>query len=104
MSVPSGARAEPKDPMASTTTTLTQPQPVEQENGPPIQTKAAPDSNPYTEPQPSTEKEDLEDEEWRESPAHPWNWPRRKKSVDMAIVSGFAYRLRDPEAHSSSRS
>lgn len=41
-----------------------------------------------TQVQLSVEKEQAcEDEEWLENPAHPRNWPPKRKWVNMAIVS-----------------
>ena len=92
MSDPSASNAVKKVATTSTTT-LTLPQLREAERGLQTRSEAAYDPTQNTQAQLSAEKEHArEDEEWLENPAHPRNWPSRKKWANMAIVSGSLQR------------
>lgn len=74
------------------TPTLTLPQLEETEKDFQSRSKAIDNPSQDVETQSSTEKERvLEDEQWFESPAHPWNWRPRKKWTNMAIVSFYTF-------------
>ena len=86
MSNPPGPDTPQKGPTVPTPT-LTLPQLEEAGKGIQTRSRVIGDSNQDTELQSPVEKEVTEDEEWLENPAHPRNWPPRKKWSNMAIVS-----------------
>jgi hypothetical protein len=96
MLYPSGPGTEERLPTA-TSATLTVPEPGEEEKRFRIQSKVDGDPTRDVEAQSSLEEKAREDEEWLQNPAHPRNWPSRKKWANMAVVSRSPPSLDHPQ-------